>query len=106
FQLSRLFHYCSAQNIEPTDVDDDVMAQFYRALVEESIVRLPWEIYRGAAKNWNHAVASIRGWPQQRITVPSKQEQRLFSLPWDSFPPTLVTDVDAYIRRAAGLDLA
>jgi hypothetical protein len=59
FQLARLFHYCSAQRISPNEVVDGVLAAFYRALVSESIVRLPYEIYRGAAKSWNNAVDRI-----------------------------------------------
>src|SRR5262249_17290795 len=105
FQLSRLFHYCSAQGIPPGDVDDDVLASFHRALIAESIVRLPYEIYRGAAKSWNNAAAQIPGWPQRRLIVPSRQAP-VFRLPWDAFPATLQADVEAYCRRAAGLDLS
>jgi integrase len=102
-QPSRLFHYASAQGIEPTDMNDAVLDQFYRALVAESIVRNPYEVYRGAAKSWNNAVERVPGWPQQRLTVPSRV--RVFSLPWSAFPETLETAVEKYLRRAAGLDL-
>jgi Phage integrase family len=104
FQLSRLFHYASAQGIEPVDMNDEVLGRFHRDLVAESIVRDPDEIHRGAAKSWNNAVERIPGWPPQRLTVPSRQQ--VFSFPWSTFPPTLVADVEAYLRRAAGLDLS
>ena len=104
FQLSRLLHFASGQGIEPTDIDDEVLEQFHQALVTESIVRNPYEIYRGAAKSWNNAAERIPGWPQQRLTVPSRQ--KIFSLPWTAFPPTLEADVEAYLRRASGLDLS
>jgi hypothetical protein len=87
FQLDRLFHYCSAQRIGPDEVNDDVLTAFHHALVTESIVKQPYEIYRGAAKSWNNAVERIAGWPQQRLTVPSRA--RVFSEPWGTFPPTL-----------------
>src|SRR5215469_1299835 len=43
-------------------------------------------------------------WPQQRLTVPSRQER--VCRPWSDFPPGLLADVDAYLDRAAGLDLS
>ena len=104
FQLSRLFHYASAQGIEPVAMNDEVLGRFHRGLVAESIVRDPGEIHRGAAKSWNNAVERIPGWPPQRLTVPSRQQ--IFSYPWSTFPPTLEADVEAYLRRAAGLDLS
>jgi len=35
FQLSRLFHYASAQGIEPENINDEVLDRFYLALVRE-----------------------------------------------------------------------
>ena len=103
-QPSRFFHYASAQGIEPAAVNDQVLERFYEALVAESIVRYPYEIYRATAKSWNNAAKRILGWPQQRLTVPSRA--RVFSLPWSAFPPSLTADVETYLRRAAGLDLS
>jgi integrase len=104
FQLSRLFHYATAQGIEPIDINDEVLDRFHRDLVAESIVRDPYEIYRGAAKSWNNAVERIPGWPPQPLTVPSRRQ--IFSFPWSTFPPSLLADVEVYCRRAAGLDLS
>jgi integrase len=103
-QLSRLFRYASAQDIAPSEISDEVLAVFHEALVTESIVPDPYEIYRGAAKSWNNAAERIPGWPRQRLTVPSRA--RTFSLSWDAFPPTIEADVEAYLRRASGLDLS
>ena len=102
-QLSRFFHFCSAQAIAPVDVNDEVLTAFNEALITESIVDLPYEIFRGAGKAWNNAAERIAGWPEQRLTVPSRQ--RLFTLPWSTYPSTLEDDVEAYCRRARGLDL-
>jgi integrase len=103
-QLSRLAHYCSAQGISPEAVNDDVLGPFREALITESFVKDPEEVFRGAAKSWNNAAARIPGWPQERLTVPSRQ--RHFCLPWNAFPPALHHDVDTYCLRAAGLDLS
>lgn len=102
-QLSRLFHYGSAQGISPCELSDTVITSFHEAIVAESAVALPYEIYRGTAKSWNNAAERIPGWPQIRLTVPSRQN--LFCLPWDAFPPSLETDVESYLRRAEGLCL-
>jgi hypothetical protein len=96
FQLSRLFHWASAQGIQPSEINDEALAGFHRALTTESIVRDPYEIYRGAAKSWNNAAEHIAGWPQQRLTVPSRRTT--FTLPWSAFPPPLEADVEAYLR--------
>ena len=103
FQLSRLFHYASAQGVAPTAMCDAVLANFYEALVTESIVQNPYEIWRGAARSWNNAVDRIPGWPQQRLTTACRR--RYFSLPWTAFPLNLEAAVEAYLRRAGGLDL-
>jgi hypothetical protein len=103
FQLDRLFHYCSALEICPTAVSDQVLTAFYEALITESIVKNPYEIYRGAAKSWNNAGMRIAGWPEQRLTLPSRQ--MLFTFDWSTFPASLKEDVETYCRRAAGLAL-
>jgi hypothetical protein len=103
-QLGRLFHYASAQRIAPNEINDAVLATFHQALETESIVPDPYEIWRGAAKSWNNAAERIPGWLQTRLTVPSRT--RSFSMPWSAFPLTLQADVEAYLRRAAGLDLS
>ena len=104
YQLCRLFHYASALGIEPADMNDAVLGKFHQDLVQECIIRGPYEIYRGAAKSWNNAAERIPGWPQQRLAVPSRQQT--FCLPWIAFPPSLEADVETYLRRAAGLDLS
>ena len=54
-QLGRFFHYCSANDIRPRDIDDAVLCGFHEALVQESLIGKPYEVYRGAAKSWNNA---------------------------------------------------
>jgi integrase len=103
FRLDRLAHYCSAQRINPDDVDDQVLTTFHDALSVESIVKRPYKIYWGAAKYWNDAADRIPGWPQQRLAVPSRKQ--LFTYNWDTFPASLEQDVDAYCDRALGLRL-
>jgi integrase len=104
FQLTRLFHYCSANGIQPEHVNDEVLQQFYAALTAESLVENPYEAYRGAAKSWNNAMAQIPGWPGRPLSVPSKRAKP-FSLAWTDFPATLGEQVEAHLASLAGVDL-
>jgi hypothetical protein len=102
-RLSRLFHFCSVEAIEPEAVNDEILAVFRDALVTESIVLNPDDVFARTAKAWSGAARLVPEWPQQRLTVPSRR--RTFSLPWTAFPQSLEADVAAYMRRAAGADL-
>lgn len=103
FQLSRLGHYCSRQGIDPDDVNDQVLTAFHDALTAESIIKHPYRTYRRTAKFWNHAAERIPGWPQRRLTVPSRRER--FTYHWEAFPASLKQDVETYFERALGLRL-
>jgi integrase len=81
-----------------------VLQRFYEALTEESLVENPYEVYRGAAKSWNNALAQIPGWPGRLVTVPSKRA-KAFSLPWAAFPEALRSQIEAHLAALAGADL-
>jgi hypothetical protein len=102
-RLSRFFHFCSAQGIAPSEVNNHVLTLFYDSLLVERNLRDPREARRVTAKSWNNAAERIPGWPQQRLLVPSLR--RIFSLQWGAFPTGLEADVEEYLRRAAGSDL-
>ena len=102
-RLDRLAHYCSVQGIDPDDVDDQVLSACHNAMTTESIVKHPDVICWGAAKSWNYAAERIPGWPQQRLTVPSRKKR--FTYNWEAFPASLKQDVEAYFDRALGLRL-
>jgi integrase len=102
-QVDRLAHYCSAQGIDPDDVDDEVLMAFHSALTDESIVKNPYAIYRRTAKAWNDFAERIPGWPQQQLVVPSRRAR--FTYDWETFPASLKEDVETYCERALGLRL-
>jgi integrase len=103
-QLSRFFHYCSANLIGPDEVNDHILGVFHKALAEDSLIENPYECYRGTARSWNNASLKIKGWPQVRVTVPSKRGEP-FSLPSADFPTTLSAQVEAHLTSLAGIDL-
>jgi integrase len=97
-QLSRLFHYCSANGIAPSDVTDAVVARYAEALVEESIVKRPRDLHRVSVKGWNKAADMIADWPQVRLALPASRRND-FSLPWDAFSASLVEPFEAQLHR-------
>jgi integrase len=103
-QLSRLFHYCTANGIQPEDLDDEVMRRFYDALRDESLVQDPYGIYRGAPKSWNNAITRFAGWPGTLLAVPSKRGE-VFSLPWADFPASLHSQIETHLASMGAINL-
>ena len=101
--LSRVMHFASAQGAGPDQLDDTFMADYRRALEEESIVKEPARLWRNAIGFWNRATQEIDGWPRQRLTVPERPGR--YWLRWDELPETLRLDAEAWLTRAAGSGL-
>lgn len=69
-RLLRFARYCSQHGISPVAVLSATFVTFLDWL-KASLAKNPQEITRNAAKAWNKAAATIPGWPQQAIEVPS-----------------------------------
>jgi hypothetical protein len=85
-RLSRFFHFCSAQAIAPSEVNNGVLTLFYDSLLVERGLRDPREARRATAKSWNNAAQRIPGWPQQHLTILAETDvfvavERIFSEP-------------------------
>ena len=52
---------------------------------------------------WNRCAEKIEGWPGALVTV--KNSRRDYALPPTTYPPSFVTDVEAYMAHLAGGDL-
>jgi integrase len=101
--LSRFAHYCSAMGIDPSQVDDGVMAEYLNTLMEFGLTGEPREVHRVTCVYWNQAMATIPAWPKRAVVVPSYVQT--YSLSWDAFPSSLRLEKDAYIERLSGSDL-
>ncbi len=102
-RLSRLAAYCSIQNIQPDQVGHEVVANFARQLLENSLIERPKQVHREACLAWNRAGASIPDWPAIQLDVPNRR--RDYALPVATYPATLGEDLEAYLAHLAGADL-
>lgn len=103
WNLSRLFHFCSAVSVDPDAVSDAVMDRFRFSLIEESFVRDPDRIVKNAIHLWNKAVDTVPGWPRQRLT--KSNDRKDYALSYAAFPASFQADVDRFIERVSGADL-
>jgi site-specific recombinase XerD len=103
-RLSRLLHWLSARGIEPSMVTEKDLLQFSEELRKASLARKPEQTWREVAWVWNKTAREVAGWPTIAITIAARR--RTYTLPWSAFPPSLKADVDRYLDRLAGRDLA
>lgn len=61
--LSNFIHFCSAHDISPQAVDDDVMQLYFDSLTNRSLKAGPEARYRNVCKLWNKAVDTFNDWP-------------------------------------------
>ncbi|MBT3400535.1 MAG: site-specific integrase [Rhodospirillaceae bacterium] len=101
--VSRLMHYCSAQGIEPGDVDDAVSEQLREALVEESFVQDPIHTHKGIVRTWNKLADAVPSWPQSKLTVPWDKET--YTIPLARLPKSFRDEVDALVEHWSGKDI-
>lgn len=102
FHLWRFARYCTQKSIEPTAVDDTVIATYRQDLEQRSLVTEPARATRDAARFWNAAADAHPDWPQRRLAV--LDNRPYYALPWEAYPETLRRDVDAWCAWLGGDD--
>ncbi len=71
--LARFVYFLDRHEIGPDAVNDNV-AQLYRdALIGNEISKSPDVAWRATVNGWNLAGQRIDGWPQGKLTLPSRQ---------------------------------
>jgi len=104
-RLSGLVRYCSAANIAPEDVDEEVLDKYMRYRGETTRLATNKAARRVIARAWNASVEKIKEWPRQRLTEPSVK--LLTESAWESFPQGIREEIERYlaafkkIRRGA-----
>ncbi|MGD0142218.1 MAG: site-specific integrase [Rhizomicrobium sp.] len=95
--LSRFMSFCTAEEIEPGDVDAETFLRYEEALCENSLVGSPHWVYRTSCILWNKARESVAGWPA--IEVPLPDRRQTYSLAWDAFPEKFRKDAEAFLHH-------
>ncbi len=102
FALTRFMGFCTARNIEPNGVSDELMRAFGEALTAAHVAR-PKQIVRDTVKTWNKAAATLSSWPAVRLSTTNNRAD--YALPLSAYPPSFGADVEAYLAHIAGRDL-
>lgn len=100
--LSRFFHFCSASNIFPGEVDDAISNAFLRALIEETFIKDPRVTHQNACRAWNRMIDQVPGWPKMILTVPRYADHYVLLEP--AFPSSFIADCDAFLDRQSSND--
>jgi hypothetical protein len=96
-EIKRLLVFAALNGIEPTAIQDAVMAEFRVALERDPTIRNADVAHKRALRAWNRAASRIKGWPQQRVTVP--RNRKIWGKPWSHFPPALRSEAHAFLAR-------
>jgi integrase len=100
-RLSRLFHFCSLENIEPEAVDQAFAA--FRQYLDAALLKNPAIVYRACLSAWNTARDTVPGWPDFTVAIPERRDR--WTLHWEVFPSSLRADTQRWLDRLAGRDL-
>ena len=102
-ELSRLFRYCSNQDINPDELNDDISAAYLDALETEALVTKPRTRHQSVCRVWNKCadLYNEKGWPKITLTVP-RYEERLYSIGKELVSDGIKQDLDDYLTFLAG----
>ena len=100
--LTRFVHFCSARGIEPEAVTTETFDEF-RIHLDDTLLKSPDTVFADTARGWRAAQAAVESWP--RLAVPIPDRRKVWTLPWTTFPNSLLNDFRDWSNRLAGRDL-
>ena len=105
-ELSRLFRYCSANGIVPSEMSDAISSDFLTALEAESLIKKPKVRHQSVCRVWNRQAGDHAGsgWPQIELTIP-KYDDRLYGVDGSLVSDAIKDDLAGYLAHLAGADL-
>jgi hypothetical protein len=103
YRISRFARYCTRRSIAPEEVTEDILAGFGKMLTEQSMVPQATQVYRETCVSWSRATDRFDDWAGHRVKVP--MDQRVFTVPISTLPPSLRGEIDAYLRHLEGREL-
>ena len=98
--LSGLARYCSARNLQPTSVSEELVGQYFVFREATSFLRSGVALTRELMKAWNWCVEQVPGWPQ-RLLAPPGLAKTTSGPDWSEFPQGLRCDIEAYLANLA-----
>ena len=75
YKLSRLFRWCTSQNIAPNDLGDKHIDTFEAMLVGETLTKDPHKSVRNAVNQCNRYGRELAGWPTVILSPRRKRER-------------------------------
>jgi integrase len=100
--IGRFVYFLNHGGVAPAEVSDAHALAYREALTVNEISKSPEVAYRAAVNGWNLATQRIPGWPQVRLTLPSRQ--KVIRLADEALPASFLADLDALIHRLANPD--
>ncbi len=100
--LSRFVYFLNGQGVCPEDVRNEHALAFRDALALNELSCAPATALVNTVSVWNKAVDRIPGWPQERLSAPSRQ--KVIKIPLDQLPAPFQQDLAAYITSLEAPD--
>lgn len=103
WKLSQFSQYCTALGITPSEVTNDHVNGFLKALIDETFTNKPDQVAVNAVKTWNRLREQIEGWPDVVLARPPRRKEP-WTIPLERFPEALQEDVDRWMHRLSNPD--
>jgi integrase len=110
-RLYGLMRYCSARQISPESVTEEVLDGYMRYRAETTALNANAAARRSIVRVWNAYAGAVAGWPRQQLAEPPVEKASGPS--WEDFPAGLRSDIEQYLsslgksrRSASGKRIA
>jgi integrase len=100
--LSGFARYCSVRSIDPSDVTEDLVFQYFGFRETTGFLHTGVALPRELMKAWNSCVENVQGWPQRLLNLPGLPKATSGPA-WEKFPESLRKDIEAYLADIAKL---
>ena len=103
-RLLPLLRFFSSRAADPDGVNLEDLHAYRDAIIADRLRKNPEETWDSLVWSWNACRREVDGWPA--VEIPREMRREVYALPWSAFPPSLKSDVDAFLLRLSGADLS
>ena len=96
-RIHALFRYLSARGLQPDNVNDGVLGEFFGYRTQATFLDMNPAYQREIARSWNACVDRVPGFPQHRFSV-EPVKPRNGGPDWEAFPQSFRDEVEAYLE--------